>query len=139
MRSVHGVAGATGEARAGFPHVVGIALPALRAGRKTGRDEDTARIDALLGIMAVLDDTCLLHRGGLRGLRLAQRGAARVLEAGGGSVPEGGRALASLEDEMLEEWLSRAGRGPALRGDVPRLAGATGERRGILVGRRKGG
>ena len=109
VRSVHGVAGATGEARAGFPHVVGIALPALRAGRKTGRDEDTARIDALLGIMAVLDDTCLLHRGGLRGLRLAQRGAARVLEAGGVSVPEGRRALASLEDEMLEEWLSPGG------------------------------
>lgn len=109
VRSVHGVAGATGEARAGFPHVVGIALPALRAGRKTGRDEDTARIDALLGIMAVLDDTCLLHRGDLRGLRLAQRGAARVLEAGGVSVPEGRRALASLEDEMLEEWLSPGG------------------------------
>lgn len=109
VRSVHGVAGATGEARAGFPHVVGIALPALRAGRKTGRDEDTMRIDALLGIMAVLDDTCLLHRGGLRGLRLAQRGAARVLEAGGFSVPEGRRALASLEDEMLEEWLSPGG------------------------------
>ena len=109
VRSVHGVAGATGEARAGFPHVVGIALPALRAGRKTGRDEDTARIDALLGIMAVLDDTCLLHRGGLRGLRLAQRGAARVLEAGGFSVPEGRRALASLEIEMLEEWLSPGG------------------------------
>ncbi|HEX7170246.1 MAG TPA: triphosphoribosyl-dephospho-CoA synthase [Rubrobacter sp.] len=109
VRSVHGVAGATGEARAGFPHVVGIALPALRAGRKTGRDEDTVRIDALLGIMAVLDDTCLLHRGGLRGLRLAQRGAAQVLEAGGVSVPEGKRALASLEDEMLEEWLSPGG------------------------------
>lgn len=109
VRSVHGVAGATGEARAGFPHVVGIALPALRAGRKSGRDEDTARIDALLGIMAVLDDTCLLHRGGLRGLRLAQRGAARVLEAGGISVPEGRRALASLEDEMLREWLSPGG------------------------------
>lgn len=109
VRSVHGVAGATGEARAGFPHVVGIALPALRAGRKTGRDESSARIDALLGIMAVLDDTCLLHRSGLRGLRLAQRGSARVLEAGGVSVPEGRRALASLEKEMLEEWLSPGG------------------------------
>jgi triphosphoribosyl-dephospho-CoA synthase len=109
VRSVHGVAGARGEARAGFPHVVGLALPALRAGRRTGRDESSARIDALLGIMAVLDDTCLLHRGGLRGLRLAQRGAVRVLEAGGSSVPEGRRSLASLEDEMLREWLSPGG------------------------------
>ena len=50
-----------------------------------------------------------MHRGGLRGLRLAQRGSARVLEAGGVSVPEGRRALASLEKEMLEEWLSPGG------------------------------
>ena len=109
VRSAHGVPGARGEARVGFPHVVGIALPALRSGRRRGRERDAARIDALLGIMAVLDDTCLLYRGGLRGLRLVQRGAVRVLEVGGSSTPEGGRALASLEEEMLGERLSPGG------------------------------
>lgn len=109
VRGAYGVAGARWEARAGFPHVVGIALPVLRAGRRTGLDEGTARLDALFGIMTVLDDTCLLHRGGERGLRLAQRGAARVLDAGGASTPGGRRALSSLEDEMLEERLSPGG------------------------------
>lgn len=108
-RGAHGVAGARGEARAGFPRVVGVALPALRAGRTEGRGESVARLDALLGIMAVLDDTCLLHRGGRRGLRLAQRGAARVLEAGGVATPEGGRALAALDRALLERWLSPGG------------------------------
>ena len=109
VRGAYGVVGTRGEARAGFPHVVGIPLPVLRAGREAGLDEDTARLDALLGIMAVLDDTCLLHRGGERGLRLTQRGAARVLDAGGASTPEGRRALAALEEEMLEGRLSPGG------------------------------
>lgn len=109
VRGTYGVVGARGEARAGFPHVVGISLPVLRAGREAGLDEDTARLDALLGIMAVLEDTCLLHRGGELGLRLAQRGAARVLEAGGASTPEGRRELSSLEDDMLDRRLSPGG------------------------------
>ena len=109
VRGAYGVAGARGEAQAGFPRVVGVALPVLRAGRRIGRDRDAVWIDALLGIMAVLDDTCLLHRGGRRGLLLVQRGAARVLRAGGSSVPEGRRALAQFEDELLEERLSPGG------------------------------
>ncbi len=62
-----------------------------------------------MGIMAVLDDTCLLHRGGWDGLRLAQRGAARVLDSGGTSTPQGRRALATLERAMLKRRLSPGG------------------------------
>lgn len=109
VRDVYGVAGARGEALEGFPRVVGIALPILRAGGETGQRVDTARLDGLMGIMAVLDDTCLLHRGGWDGLRLAQRGAARVLNSGGTSTPRGRRALAALERAMLERRLSPGG------------------------------
>lgn len=109
VRGAYSVAGARGEARNGFPRVVGVALPALRAGRTGGRREDAARLDALMGIMAVLDDTCLLHRGGPTGLRLARRGAALALEAGGASAPEGRRALAALEAALLERRLSPGG------------------------------
>ncbi len=109
VRGRYSVVGARGEARSGFPRVVGVALPVLRAGRTEGRDGDAARLDALVGIMSVLDDTCLLHRGGWAGLRLAQRGAARVLEMGGVASPEGRRALAALERALLSRWLSPGG------------------------------
>ena len=63
-----GAAGARGEAQAAFPHAIRVGLPTLRAARDRGVPEDCARLDALMAIMASLDDTCLLHRGGLAAL-----------------------------------------------------------------------
>ncbi|WP_281177771.1 triphosphoribosyl-dephospho-CoA synthase [Paraburkholderia heleia] len=55
--------GAHGEAEDGFPHVMSVALRALREARRRGHDEDTARLDALLSVMS-LDDMYLPHNGG---------------------------------------------------------------------------
>jgi triphosphoribosyl-dephospho-CoA synthase len=97
----YGVAGARGEARRGFPHVVGVALPTLRAAREAGCVERLARLDALVALVANLDDTCLLHRGGRVALRDAQTGARAVLDAGGNATAAGRRALRSLEAALL--------------------------------------
>ncbi|HUA07790.1 MAG TPA: triphosphoribosyl-dephospho-CoA synthase [Candidatus Acidoferrales bacterium] len=101
VRARFGVRGAAGEAQAGFPHVVRRALPALRASRARGASESVARTDALLAIMTTLDDTCLLHRGGEQALRVAQRGAAVALAAGGIGDPAGMRAFEELESALL--------------------------------------
>jgi len=101
VRQKYGVNGATGEAQAGFPHVVGIGLPALRRARSLGVPERCARLDALLAIMAQLDDTCLLHRGGLQALHTAKRGARQALKAGGASAPRGMRLLLRLDTDLL--------------------------------------
>lgn len=100
-RQRYQVGGARREAQDGFPHVIATGLPALLAARERGMGEDAARIDALLAIMASLDDTCLLHRAGLAGLHAGQSGARRVLQAGGSSTREGKTALAALERELL--------------------------------------
>jgi triphosphoribosyl-dephospho-CoA synthase len=97
----YGVAGARGEARQGFPHVVSVALPALRGARRAGRSEELARLDSLVALIAHVDDTCLLHRGGRSALRDAQSGARAVLDAGGTATAAGRRALRSLEAAML--------------------------------------
>ena len=90
-----GAAGARGEAQAAFPHAIRVGLPTLRAARDRGVPEDCARLDALMAIMASLDDTCLLHRGGLAALEAAKEGARAVLAAGGTAAPAGHRAPAS--------------------------------------------
>jgi triphosphoribosyl-dephospho-CoA synthase len=95
------VGGARQEAQDGFPHVIDVGLPFLHAARARGLDENAARVDTLLAIMASLDDTCLLHRAGLAGLHAGQHGALRVLQAGGSSTPAGRTALAALEHELL--------------------------------------
>jgi triphosphoribosyl-dephospho-CoA synthase len=100
-RQRYQVGGARREAQDGFPHVIEVGLPALLAARDRGIDENAARVDALLAIMASLDDTCLLHRAGLAGLHAGQRGARSVLQAGGSSTPRGRAALAALEHELL--------------------------------------
>jgi triphosphoribosyl-dephospho-CoA synthase len=110
----YGVSGAAGEAQAGFPHVRRHALPALRAARCSGADEGSARLEALLALMATLDDTCVLHRGGAEGLLALQSGARAVLDAGGLRTPEGRRLFTALDDMCLTRRLSPGGSGDLL-------------------------
>ena len=105
----YGVRGARGEAVAGFPHVIEVGLPAMWAARANGADETCARLDALLAIMATLDDTCLLHRGGISALQAAQRGARETLMAGGSSSAAGRRALLRLDAELVKRNASPGG------------------------------
>jgi triphosphoribosyl-dephospho-CoA synthase len=105
----HGVGGARGQARAGFPAVTAQALPMLRLSRARGDAEPQVRVNALLAVMAGLDDTCLLARGGLRALEATQAGARRVLALGGIGTPNGRKALAVLETRMRALHVSPGG------------------------------
>lgn len=78
----HGASGARGEGAAGFPTVAGIGLPALRLALARGCSANQAMVHALFELIAVLEDTNLLHRGGASGLRFAQRLAREFLAAG---------------------------------------------------------
>jgi triphosphoribosyl-dephospho-CoA synthase len=103
------VAGARGEAQAAFPHAIRVGLPTLRAARDRTAPEDCARLDALMAIMASLDDTCLLHRGGLAALAAAQAGAKAVLAAGGTASPVGLQRLHRLHADLMARWASPGG------------------------------
>jgi triphosphoribosyl-dephospho-CoA synthase len=76
--SRYGVSGAVGEATAGFPHIVKVALPTLRASRARGNAEQVVSLRTLFALIATLDDTCILHRGGAGGLKWMQRSARRA-------------------------------------------------------------
>jgi triphosphoribosyl-dephospho-CoA synthase len=105
----YGVAGARGEARRGFPNVVDVALPVLRATREAGHPEQLARLDALIALIAHVDDTCLLHRGGRPALRAAQAGARAVMAVGSNATAAGRRAARSLEMTLLRHNASPGG------------------------------
>ncbi|WP_445170486.1 triphosphoribosyl-dephospho-CoA synthase [Mycolicibacterium sp. Dal123E01] len=112
-RRRYGVTGAAGEAQQGFPHVL-LAVEALSAARQSGADEASARLTALLTLMATLDDTCVLHRGGLDGLRALQSGARAVLDAGGIGTPHGRRSFIALDAMCVDRRLSPGGSGDLL-------------------------
>ena len=97
-----GVLGARGEAEAGFPHVINYGLSTLEKARKNYIPEIFARIDALLVIMSNLEDTCLLHRGGMEALLLAQRGAKEIISLGGISTQNGRIAFDKLDLDLIK-------------------------------------
>lgn len=118
VRCRYGATGAVGEAQSGFPHVRLFALPALRAARYSGAGEESARLAALLSLMAHLDDTCVLHRGRQSGLRAIQAAARSVLTAGGLDTPEGRRGFTALDDLCLTRRLSPGGSGDLLSATI---------------------
>ncbi len=93
----YGVRGARGEAEAGFPAALTIALPVLRAGGPR------CAANALLAVIANIDDTCILHRGGPRGLHFARVRARRALARGDD------RALRSFDRALVARGLSPGG------------------------------
>jgi triphosphoribosyl-dephospho-CoA synthase len=113
-----GVRGARGEAENGFPHIIEIGLPMLRNSRSQGLTEEFARLNALIAIMADLDDTCLLHRGGLTALALAKAGAKIILQLGGTSTADGFRALHNLDHRLLHLNASAGGSADLLAGVI---------------------
>jgi triphosphoribosyl-dephospho-CoA synthase len=109
VQNRYGVIGARGEATAEFPHVVQVGLPSLRDARTAGKTETASRLSSLLSIMAMLDDTCILYRGGLAGAERVKNGAATVLKAGGPGTRQGDAALREFDHELLQERLSPGG------------------------------
>lgn len=104
----YGVGGARGQAIAGFPHVINIALPCLHDARERGFGEDHARLNALLSVIAELDDTCILSRGGIAALRAMQSGARAILDIGS-MGQERESLLRQLEQQALTLGVSPGG------------------------------
>jgi triphosphoribosyl-dephospho-CoA synthase len=111
-----GVRGARAEAENGFSHIIEIGLPMLRNSRSQGLTEEFTRMNTLVAIMADLDDTCLLHRGGLTALVLAKTGAMKILQLGGASTADGFRALCDLDHGLLRLNASPGGSADLLAG-----------------------
>jgi triphosphoribosyl-dephospho-CoA synthase len=105
----YGVRGARGEAWDDFPHVIGFGLPTLRRQRAAGASEEVSRLDALLSIMARLDDTCVLYRGGSEALDLVKSGARSVLVAGGFGTAPGRNQMQKLECALIARRISPGG------------------------------
>ncbi|RNB89798.1 triphosphoribosyl-dephospho-CoA synthase [Brevibacillus fluminis] len=109
VRQRYGVRGAAEEAKQGFPHVISLGLPALQEARARGASEVEARLDALVALIASVDDTCILHRGGEEALREAKKGADAVMQAGGTSTEAGRRALVRLDGLLTSRNASPGG------------------------------
>lgn len=97
------------EAAAGFPSLFEVAVPALQRGLAAGLGWRLARLETLFALVAVLDDTTLAHRGGLEGLRFAQRTAQDYLDRGGVAADPGLHVALALHQQFIARRLSAGG------------------------------
>jgi triphosphoribosyl-dephospho-CoA synthase len=105
----HGCTGVRGEAEQGFPSVGYGSLPAFRWARERGFSEEEAALEALLCLMAIVDDSNVLHRRGLAGLSLMRVQAEGFLYAGGMEQPRAMEKLQEMNRLFIAENISPGG------------------------------
>jgi len=106
----YGVGGARTEASRGFPAMYGVGVSALREGQVLAPDDaEAARVHACFALIAHLDDTNLLHRGGIEGLRFAQQEARRFLSRGSVGVADWRMRAQAIHHAFVERRLSPGG------------------------------
>jgi len=110
VRRDYGMGGARVEAAQGFPCVYRIGVPALAAGERLAPgDDEAARVHTFFALLAEVEDTNLVHRGGLDGLASAREMARGFLDWGGvGSAGWRGYALA-MHIDFIRRNLSPGG------------------------------
>jgi triphosphoribosyl-dephospho-CoA synthase len=105
-----GAGGARAQAAAGFPHAIEVGLPALRLGRGLAPDDpEAARVQSFFAILASIEDTNLLYRGGSGGLCYAQQAAAGFLEQGGVEQADWRERAAAVHRSFVARRLSPGG------------------------------
>ncbi len=109
VKKRYAVMGAEEEARLGFPHIRDNALPTLLHARACGKTEEEARIEALLALMASVDDTCILHRGHWSDLITIKRMSGAFLAADGFRTQSGRKLFYRLSEHCKFRRLSPGG------------------------------
>jgi triphosphoribosyl-dephospho-CoA synthase len=105
-----GAGGARLEAAQGFPSVYRIGLPGLRRGAcYAPGDAEAGRVEACFALIAALEDTNLLHRGGLPGLQFARREARRFIDQGGVGRPGWRKRAQAVHESFVARRLSPGG------------------------------
>ena len=102
----YGVRGIRGQVADGLPAVRNVSLPAFRGLLARGLDRNHAASVTLLHLIAAVEDTNLLHRGGPDGAAWAQAQAKSLLA---GSEPPTPAAIAALDRAFIERNLSPGG------------------------------
>jgi triphosphoribosyl-dephospho-CoA synthase len=105
----YGARGAREELLAGLPTLLGTAVPALREALTQTSCAEKASVQCLFAIMAELQDTNLLHRGGAEGLAFVQNAARLFLDAGGVFARDWRQRALDLHGDCVALHLSPGG------------------------------
>ncbi len=105
----YGAGGARAGAAAGFPLLFAVGLPALRDTLEKTGSKQRAQVQCLFAVMAQLEDTNLLYRGGVEGLAYARRAACRFLDSGGALNKDWEQHAVAIHRAFIRRRLSPGG------------------------------
>jgi len=105
----YGSGGARQEAASGFPAALEVGLPAYRRVLAATGDGELAALQALFALIAELDDTNLLWRGGPAGLAYGRRAATEFLAAGGVFASDWRDYAEAIDRDFIARHLSPGG------------------------------
>ncbi len=109
VRRNTGCDGARREAAQAFPSIFEVGLPALHHALVAGLDPNAASIQTLFTLMAAVDDTTVLYRGGLEAGAFVRQSAARFLAEGGCFRPDWHERALHLHHAFIERNVSAGG------------------------------
>jgi len=95
------------EAVDGFPSLRHTALPVWMAFRH--EEEAVRRLNVLLALMSVVDDTCILYRSNMKILKKVQQQAGGIIRTGGMGIKANGLKYKQLDQFITNHWISPGG------------------------------
>jgi triphosphoribosyl-dephospho-CoA synthase len=105
----YGVAGAREVAASGYQVLCRVAVPTFERFVAAGCPRSVAAVQTLFAVMAVLDDTNILYRGGPDGMDFVKRTSRAFLQAGGVCAPDWHRHAMAIHRRFVERNLSPGG------------------------------
>ncbi|MTD42186.1 triphosphoribosyl-dephospho-CoA synthase CitG [Erwinia sp. CPCC 100877] len=105
----YGIKGIRGEAQAGYPVLQTTALPFLRAQVGSGKKPHETFQLLLLLLMATVEDSNLINRGGLRAWKMVKEQAAQLFQTYVTNPTGLQTALTAFDQQLIEVNLSPGG------------------------------
>lgn len=110
------VVGAREEAVLGFPTLYQTALPAWDYYKN--EPEEIRRLNVLVALMAVVDDTCILYRADMKTLKTVQRMAKAIIDQGGLGMERNRNLYLALAGFTHKKWVSPGGSADLLSASI---------------------
>lgn len=105
----YGMLGARGEVFKGLEIVLGKGVEKLEKLLELGVGINSTMVQILLYYISIVDDTTILHRHKMIGLRSVQREAKEIYESGGYLTEKGQEKIKEMEKKYIEKKISPGG------------------------------
>jgi triphosphoribosyl-dephospho-CoA synthetase len=105
----YGITGIRGEIEKGLPSVVNTGLPYYDDALKAGLDTASSLAHTLISLMTVVEDTTVVNRCGIDGLKYMRNSANFAIKLGGMKTLDGKEYIINMDRDFIDKKISPGG------------------------------